>query len=71
MPCALTVPEKALVYIAIVCNSLLLLIPGLASTEPDVLFKGPSLPAVKVLTEVLLIKSGYAPSNISKVPDAL
>jgi hypothetical protein len=62
-------PEKSFVYTAIVCNALLLLSPGLASIELEVLDSGP-LP-VKEDIVVLLTASGYAPSSTSKVPPAV
>ena len=69
VPCTLKEPAKSFRYTAIVCNALLLFIPGLASIALDVNCKGPPVP-VKLLTSVLGTNSGYAPSSNSIVPAA-
>ena len=70
VPCTLKAPEKFAGYTAIVCNALLLLLPGFASMAPEVFCKGPVV-TVNDVTAVLLRASGYAPSSTSKVPAAL
>ena len=69
VPCTLKLPEKFVVYTAIVCSALLLLIPGLASMLLEVFASGPP-DAVKLDTDVLAVNSGYAPSKSSIEPAA-
>ena len=57
VPCTLRLPEKFLVYTATVCNALLLLMPGLASIDPEVFDNGPCAD-VKLVTAVLATNSG-------------
>ena len=57
VPCTLSVPEKFLVYTAIMCNALLLFIPGLPSMLLEVLANGPP-DAVKLVMDVLAVNSG-------------
>ena len=70
-PCTLKLPVKSLVYTAIVCSALLLLMPGLASIVLETLSKDfASAVAVNPVIDVLATKSGYAPSKSSIVPAA-
>ena len=69
VPCTLNAPVKFFVYTAIVCNALLLLMPGLAFIFPVVYAKGPPV-AVNVDTLVLGKNCAYAPSSTSMEPPA-
>jgi hypothetical protein len=58
-PCTFSDPVKSLVYTAIVCNALLLLIPGLASILLDVFPSDLVSPVVvKFVMDVLAVNSG-------------
>ena len=62
VPCTVTVPLNDCGYMAIVCNALLLLMPGRPSMDPEVKIPPDSVKAVML---VLGKNSGYAPSSNS------